>query len=174
MEHISKISCKEKQRNEITNTKREKKTANKKNKVLKQTIDSLKKRNVLFWEGKKKLDACFIERYVSSNNKQKSQRKFMTFKWQNYLKHRTEIMHIEMTADRTEIIFAPWATRSLYGICFFFFSFVILCRIYSTFVYFSFNKNPIEIDHKKWTLHACWREKWNIRKCSTDTWINGE
>lgn len=158
MEHISKISCKEKQRNEITNTKREKKTANKKNKVLKQTIDSLKKRNVLFWEGKK-LDACFIERYVSSNNKQKSQRKFMTFKWQNYLKHRTEIMHIEMTADRTEIIFAPWATRSLYGICFFFFSFVILCRIYSTFVYFSFNKNPIEIDHKKWTLHACWRER---------------
>lgn len=53
MEHISKISCKEKQRNEIKNTKREKKTANKENKVLKQTIDSFKKRNVLFWEEKK-------------------------------------------------------------------------------------------------------------------------
>lgn len=69
-------------------------------------------------------------------------------------------MHIEITADRTEIIFAPWATRSLYGICFFFFSFVTLCRIYSTFVYFSFNKNQSKLITKnEHFMHAEERNK---------------
>lgn len=77
MKHISKISRREKQRDGITNMKKG------------DWVQSARKTDWQPFQGKKnnkKLgisQRVLVDRIASPNNKQKSERKFMTFKWQN-------------------------------------------------------------------------------------------